>query len=54
MASDSNTNCIITEMIEQEIADEYLDDLILNTINTKRKNKTPWIHPPYMNIYIKS
>ena len=27
------------EMIEQEIADEYLDNLILNTINTIRKNR---------------
>ena len=27
------------ETIEQEIADEYLDNLILNTINTIRKNR---------------
>ena len=27
------------ETIEQEIADEYLDNLILNTINTTRKNR---------------
>ena len=38
MTSDSNTNCITMETIEQEIADEYLDNLILNTINTIRKN----------------
>ena len=35
MTSDSNTNCITMETIEQEIADE----LILNTINTIRKNR---------------
>ena len=39
MTSDSNTNCITMETIEQEIADEYLDNLILNTINTIRKNR---------------
>ena len=27
------------ETIEQEIADEYLDNLILNTMNTIRKNR---------------
>ena len=39
MTPDSNTNCINTETIEQQIADEYLDNLILNTINTIRKNR---------------
>ena len=39
MTSDSNTNCITMETIEQEIADEYLDNLMLNTINTIRKNR---------------
>ena len=39
MASDSNTNCVTLETIEQEIADEYLDNLILNNINTIRKNR---------------
>ena len=39
MTSDSNTNCITIETIEQEIADEYLDNLILNTINTIKKNR---------------
>ena len=39
MTSDSNTNCITMETIEQEIADEYLDNLILNTINTIKKNR---------------
>ena len=27
------------ETIEKEIADEYVDNLILNTINTIRKNR---------------
>ena len=36
MTSDINK---IIETIEQEIADECLDDLILNTINTIRKNR---------------
>ena len=36
MTSDLNKTM---ETIEQEIADEYLDDLILNTINTIRKNR---------------
>ena len=39
ITSDSNTNCITMETTEQEIADEYLDNLILNTINTIRKNR---------------
>ena len=39
MTSDSNTNCVTMEAIEQEIADEYLDNLILNTINTIKKNR---------------
>ena len=39
MTSDSNTNCITMETIEQETVDEYLDNLILNTINTIRKNR---------------
>ena len=39
MTSDSSTNCITMETIEQEIADDYLDNLILNTINTTRKNR---------------
>ena len=38
MTSDSNTNCINMETIEQEIAAEYFDNLILNTINTIRKD----------------
>ena len=32
------------ETIEQEIADEYLGNLILNTINTIRKNRKRPIH----------
>ena len=36
MTSDLNKTM---ETIEQEIADGYLDDLILNTINTLRKNR---------------
>ena len=39
MTSDSNANCITMKTIEQEIADEYLDNLILNIINTIRKNR---------------
>ena len=39
MTSDPNTNCITMETIEQEIADEYLDNLMLNIINTIRKNR---------------
>ena len=48
MTCHSNKNCITIETIEQEIADEYLDNLILNTINTIRKNRkrpdTSYIH----------
>lgn len=33
MTSDLNANCITMETIEQKIADEYLDNLILDTIN---------------------
>ena len=39
MTSDSNTNCVTMETIEQEVAHEYLDNLILNTINRIRKNR---------------
>ena len=39
MTSDSNPNCITMETIEQEIADEHLDNLILNTLNTIRKSR---------------
>ena len=39
MTSDSKTFFITMETIEQETADEYLDNLILNTINTVRKNR---------------
>ena len=39
MTSDSKTNCITMDTIEQEIADEYLDNLIRNTINTITKNR---------------
>ena len=39
MTSDSNTNCLTMDTIEQEIADEYLDNLILNTINTITKSR---------------
>ena len=38
---DLDTNCITTEKINQEIADECLGNLILNAINTIRKNKKP-------------
>ena len=48
MTCHSNKNCITIETIEQEIAEEYLDNLILNTINTIRKNRkrpdTSYIH----------
>ena len=33
------TSYITMEMIEQEIADEYLDNLILNTVKTMQKNR---------------
>ena len=54
MTLDSNINCINMETIEQEIADEYLDNLILNTIIQYGKTESAPIHPPYANIYIKS
>ena len=38
---DLDTNFITTEKINQEIADECLDNLIVNAINTIRKNKKP-------------
>ena len=37
--SDMDTNCLITETINHKIADECLDNLILNAINTIRKNR---------------
>ena len=37
--SDLDTNCLTEETINQKIADECLDSLILNTIRTIRKNK---------------
>ena len=48
MMFDSNTNCVTIETTEQEIADEYFDNLILNITNNGP------IHPPYTNIYIES
>ena len=33
------SDCITMETIEPEITDEYLDNLILNTINTIKKNR---------------
>ena len=39
MTSDSNTNYITMEPIEQKNADGHLDNLILNTINTIQKNR---------------
>ena len=39
MTSDSNTNCITMETIEPDIADEYLGNLILITINTIQENR---------------
>ena len=38
--SDLDTNCLTMEKINQKITDECLDNLILNAINTIRKNKT--------------
>ena len=37
--SDLDTNCLTEETINQKIADECLDSLILNAIRTIRKNK---------------
>ena len=37
--SDLNTNCLTMETINRKIADECLDNLILNAINKIRKNK---------------
>ena len=37
--SDFDTNSLTMETINQKIADECLDNLILNAINTVRKNK---------------
>ena len=39
--SDLDTNCVTTETFTQVIADECLGNLILNAINTIRKNKNP-------------
>ena len=41
------------ETIKQGIAGEYFDNLILNTINTIRKNRKRPEHHPYTNIYKK-
>ena len=41
------------ETIKQGIAGEYFDNLILNTINTIRKNRKSPEHHPYTNIYKK-
>ena len=52
MTSDSNTICITMETIEQEVASEYLDNVILNAINTIRKTrKRP--DALYTNVYKK-
>ena len=42
------------ETIKQGIAGEYFDNLILNTINTIRKNRKRPEHHPYTNIYKKN
>ena len=39
--SDLDTNCVTIETFTQVIADECLGNLILNAINTIRKNKNP-------------
>ena len=41
------------ETIKQGIAGEYFDNLILNTINTIRKNRKSPEHHPYTNLYKK-
>ena len=51
---DLDTNCITMETINQEIADECLNNLILNAINTIRKMKNVLMLPPYTSLYIKS
>ena len=41
--SDLDTNCLNMETINQKIADECLDNLILNAINTIKKiKKSPY------------
>ena len=37
--SDLDTNCLTMEMFNPKIADECFDNLILNFINTIRKNQ---------------
>ena len=37
--SDLDTDCLTVELINKKVADECLDHLILNVINTKRKKK---------------
>ena len=39
MTPDSNTSCTTMETIQRKVTDEYFDNLILNTINTIRKNR---------------
>ena len=51
--SDLNTYCITMETINQKIADECLNNLILNAINTIRKKKRPDASSIY-ELYIKS
>ena len=50
MMSDPNTNCITMETIEQEIAVEYLDNLILIISIQKGKKENPRMHHPCANI----
>ena len=53
--SDLDANFIIMKTIIPEIADECLDNLILNAINTIRKKmKNVLMLPPYANLSIKS
>ena len=53
--SDLDANFIIMKTIIPEIADECLDNLILNAINTIRKKmKNVLMLPPYTNLSIKS
>ena len=48
MTPDSNTSCTTMETIQRKVTDEYFDNLILNTINTIRKNRK---HPDRSSIH---
>ena len=49
--SDLDTNCLNIVTINQKIADECLENLILNAIKTIRKKKRPDVSSIYKFIY---